>query len=669
MGVTPGAVARLSGNRDTHVRIVPGTVTPGQVAVDAFVLRNSQSAEGQQISLDPVKLRPLDSVVIRTETPELQHPGDLSDALFDMTLTEGDRFLVPLPQGAPIEIEVVSAAPEAAGLFGAESVVSLESQPSASPEYEGIGGLEEQITRVHEMIAAPLVRPELYERLGIAAPRGVLFCGPPGSGKTLLARAVAARTHAAFFHINGPEIVSKHYGDSEAALRGVFDAASARAPSIIFIDEIDAIAPRRDALSGEKQVERRVVAQLLTLLDGLADRGRVVVMAATNLPDSLDPALRRPGRFDREIVFKPPSVQERREILAVHLARAPLGQSADLDALAEETHGYVGADLAALAREAAVAALARSVAESGGEDRVKIDTLEITGTDLSHGLRATAPSALRGAEALSPPTHWEDLGGASAVREALDRAVLWPRAHGSAFRALGLTPARGVLLVGPPGTGKTLAGRVLATESGMNFLPVRAPRLLSQYFGEAERAVAELFATARAAAPTLLFFDELDALAPRRTGKDPVLDRIVAQLLTEFDGLADVSDVVVLAATNRPASIDPALTRPGRFDTVVDFPLPNAEARNEILEIHLRGRSLAADLSTGSIAQASNGMTGADLRVLVEEAAREALCRAVHAGLDQPQISSVDLERALARMREGSALREDDHILARQEIA
>ena len=388
-----------------------------------------------------------------------------------------------------------------------------------------------------------------------------------------------------------------------------------RAPSIVFIDEIDAIAPRRDALSGEKQVERRVVAQLLTLLDGLADRGRVVVMAATNLPDSLDPALRRPGRFDREIVFKAPSAAERREILAVHLARAPLHDDVSLEYLANATHGYVGADLAALAREAAVAALARSVAAAGGEERVRIDELVITAADLDHGLLVTGPSALRGADASPNPTRWEDVGGASAVREALERAVLWPTQHRAAYRSLGLTPARGVLMVGPPGTGKTLAAAVLATEAQMNFLPVRAPRLLSQYFGEAERAVAELFATARATAPTLLFFDELDALAPRRTGKDPVLDRIVAQLLTEFDGLKDDAGVVVLAATNRASAIDPALTRPGRFDAVVPFPLPDEAGRSEILAIHLRGRRFAADLDLARFARATEGATGADLGV------------------------------------------------------
>ena len=632
------------------------------MAADAIVIRNAGTAEGSQIDLEPVALPTLASVVVRTNGHLIGGPGDLADALFDMTLTVGDHLTVPLPEGRAAEIEVVATQPEGAGLFSAESVVSLEADPKSGPDYEGIGGLEEQIARVHEMIAAPLIRPELYARLGIAAPRGVLFCGPPGSGKTLLARAVAARTKAAFFHVNAPEIVSKHYGDSEAALRSVFEAAEKRAPSIVFIDEIDAIAPRRDALSGEKQVERRVVAQLLTLLDGLADRGRVIVMAATNLPDSLDPALRRPGRFDREIVFKPPSVAERREILGVHLAQAPLGKDVDLSRIAEATHGYVGADLAALAREAAVAALARSVAAAGGEEQVQIDALEITGADLEHGLSVTSPSALRGADATPAPTHWDDIGGAAAVREALESAVLWPMKHREAFQTLGLSPARGVLLVGPPGTGKTLAARVLATESGMNYLPVRAPRLLSQYFGEAERAVAELFATARATAPTLLFFDELDALAPRRSGKDPVLDRIVAQLLTEFDGLAHGSGVVVLAATNRAGAIDPALTRPGRFDTVVRFPLPDAAARQEILGIHLRSRRAETDLDLAGIAQGAKGMTGADLGVLVEDAAREALVRAVRSGSAEPGIAQGDLVSALDRLKRAAETRDSDHI-------
>jgi transitional endoplasmic reticulum ATPase len=669
LGLLSGDTARLEGPRGgTHVRVAAGQADAGTLLVDRLVAANAGLERGDAATLSAVPLPQVQTLHIRVDSGPTATPGDLADALYDMALTEGDRLALALPAGRSAQATVVAMQPAGGGLFGERSVVTVEAAPAAI--LDGVGGLDEQIARVEEIVGTPLTRPDLYQRLGISPPRGILFCGPPGSGKTLLARAVASRTRAAFFHIDGPEIVSKHYGDSEEALRRVFEAAARRAPSIIFIDELDAIAPRRDILSGEKQVERRIVAQLLTLLDGIEDRGRVVVMAATNLPDSLDPALRRPGRFDREIVFRPPSEAQRRAILDVHLARAPLGEDVDLGAVAAATHGYVGADLAALAREAAVAALARAVAAAGGDDRVRADDLTITAADIATGLATTGPSALRGAAAETVPVSWDDVGGAEAVRDALRQAVIWPLRHRDAQAALGVKPARGVLLAGPPGTGKTLVARALATESGMNLLHVRPPRILSQFLGEAERAVAEVFASARAAAPALVFFDEFDALAPRRAGRDPTLDRIVAQLLAEFDALTWHPGVVVLAATNRPAAIDPALTRPGRFDIVVRMDLPDGRARRAILAVHFRGRTLRSGLDLDVLAAATAGLSGADLATLAGDAARNALARAMTRGAGPVDgIGPDDIEAALDRLKAAQAARSDDFIDLQGEAA
>lgn len=626
IGVDPGDPILIEGTTGTHCRAVPGPSDVAWVEIDAHVAKRIGLDWGAEARLIPAPLPVLSAVIVEVTGVQTARLEDLAEALYDLPLTEGDSLTVRLPMGQEAQVAVTSTDPEPAGLFGDRTVISVAERPVAQ-QYQGIGGLEQQIARVHEMVAAPLERPDLFERLGIAPPRGILFTGPPGSGKTLLARAVAGRTKAAFFHVSAPEILSKHYGDSEAALRKVFDAAGRQAPAIVFIDEIDAIAPRRDALSGEKQVERRVVAQLLTLLDGLSDRGRIVVMAATNLPDALDPALRRPGRFDREIVFRAPSCADRREILAVHLGAAPLDRCVDLDAVAEASHGYVGADLAALTREAALAALARNVAAAGGEDRVAAAAIFITQRDLEHGLTVTRPSILRDTVVDSPTIGWGDVGGLEDVKAALREAVMWPLEHRAMFQSLGLSSSRGLLLSGPPGSGKTLLARAIAGESGINFIGVRPTRILSQFLGEAERAVSDLFEKARQAAPALLFFDEFDAVAGRRGSQDAVMDRIVAQLLVELDGLATNTGVTVLAATNRAAAIDPALLRPGRIDRVIEVPLPDAVVRRAILDVHTSARRLAFGVDLDRVAEDTAGASGADLAALTEDAARSALRR------------------------------------------
>ena len=646
LGLSPGDVVALTGARTSHARVLPSPRGSGRAEASAELLVNLGLVSGQTVGIRPAALPALRSVILRAKTRI-----DLRESLYDQPLTLGDQIA-----GA----EIVALDPQA-GLFTEATTLSLETPPEAAPLYDGIGGMAEQIARVHELVATPLLRPDLFERLGIAPPRGLLFIGPPGSGKTLLARAVAARTSAAFFQISGPEVVSKHYGESEAALRAIFAAAAKAAPAIVFIDEIDAIAPRRDALSGEKQVERRLVAQLLTLMDGLSDRGRIIVMAATNLPDSLDPALRRPGRFDREVSFGPPKPLQRKEILQVHLARSPLAPDVDLGAIAEEAHGYVGADLAALAREASLAALNRATKAAGGEQNLAAPSLFLTQADLRQGLAATAPSALRDTQVESPTVRFADIGGLDQVKEALTEAILWPQAHKEAFAALRLRPAAGVLLSGPPGSGRTLLARALAQASGMNFIPLRPARILSQFLGEAERAVAEVFAKARNAAPCLVFLDEIDTLAPRRAGKDASLDRIVAQLLTEMDGLSANTSVTVLAATNRPGAIDPALTRPGRFDLVIEIPPPDAPGRLAILRVHARALPLAPEVDLARLAEAAEGASGAALTGITTAAARSALRRSL-VEASAPQITQADFAQALEAFRARAGVLAEDHL-------
>ena len=645
IGLTPGQTVVLTGRRHCYGRAAPGHLNSGEIELDTVTVKNAGTDVGRQVTIAPAELRHLSALHIRTEAAA--SPPDLHEALFDMALAEGDRLTVALPRIGPTSIAVTQAIPDGAGLVGDQTAIVLETPAGPEHNYEGIAGLSDQIARVHEMVATPLLRPDLFKHLGLDAPRGVLFTGPPGSGKTLLARAVAARTKAAFFQIDGAEIVSKHYGESEAALRRVFDAARKAQPAIVFIDEIDALAPRRMELSGEKQVERRVVAQLLTLMDGLQDRGRLVVMAATNLPDAIDPALRRPGRFDREIRFVPPSPIDRLAILSLHLTDAPLASDVDLEAIAHEAAGYVGADLASLAREAGMAALARTVAAAGGADRVDRSTLTITQRDLEAALDRSVPSLLRQAAEAGPPVAWDDIGGLEEPKEALQQAIEWPRQHATAFQNLGLRPPRGILLTGPPGTGKTLLARALAGADSMNFIPVRPPDLLSQFLGQAERSVSQLFETARFTAPSLLFFDELDALAPRRGGGDAVFDRIVAQFLVELDGVRPGDGVTVLAATNRAAALDPALLRPGRFDVIIDIPPPDTATREAILAVHLGRRPIAPEVKVAKFAAATEGASGADLAHLAEAAAWQALERAVAEGAD-PEIKDVDLDVALA---------------------
>jgi transitional endoplasmic reticulum ATPase len=514
------------------------------------------------------------------------------------------------------EAETGAAAPTAAQ--------TAKPAPAVPPvSYAHIGGLDREIQRIREIVELPLRSPQVFERLGIAPPKGVLLYGAPGSGKTLIARALAQETGAHFIVVNGPEIIDKLYGQSESALRRVFEEAGSHAPSIVFIDEIDAVAPRRSQVQGE--VEKRIVAQLLTLLDGLADRGEVVVIGATNLPDHIDPALRRPGRFDREIVLPTPDRQGREAILRVHTRAMPLSSEVDLAHLASVTHGFVGADLAALCREAAMIALRRFAPDA-------LDHVIVTAADFEAALAGLHPSATRDVYVETPDIGWDDIGGLEGAKTALRQAVELPLLYPALFAQARLSPPRGILLSGSPGTGKTLLAKALARETNVNFLSVRGPELLNKWVGESERAVRDLFRVARQAAPCVLFFDEFDALARARTGGDPAAERVVAQLLTEIDGITEARGVLILAATNRPDLIDPALLRPGRLDLHIDIGLPDREARRSIFAIHLRERPLAPDIDADALVAASDGWSGAQIAEWCRRAALRAVTRAIASG-------------------------------------
>jgi transitional endoplasmic reticulum ATPase len=529
--------------------------------------------------------------------------------------------------------------------------------------YEDIGGLKPQLQRIREMIELPLRYPEVFERLGIDAPKGVLLHGPPGCGKTLIARAIAHETQASFFAVSGPEIIHKFYGESEAHLRKIFEEGSRKAPSIIFLDEIDAIAPRREQVVGE--VEKRVVAQLLALMDGLAKRQKVIVIAATNLPNVLDPALRRPGRFDREIAIPIPDRNGRKEVLEIHSRGMPLAKQVDLNHLAEITHGFVGADLEALCREAAMICLRRIMPDVDfGLARIPYDQLaklEVEMGDFLDALRDIEPSALREVFVEVPNVRWQDVGGLAEIKQRLVEAVEWPLRYPDLFTQAGIRPPKGILLSGPPGCGKTLLAKAVASETKVNFISVKGPELLSKYVGESEKAVREVFRKARQAAPCIVFFDEIDALVPGRSAGASdahVAERVLSQFLAELDGVEELKGVLVLGATNRIDLLDPAILRPGRFDVVVGIPFPDEGGRNEIFAIQLQNKPLGAGINFRDLASRTSGFTGADISSACNQAALRGVRRAVQggekapAGQAQVTIEVSDLEAALQEIRQ-----------------
>ncbi|ALV63161.1 Cell division protein FtsH [Thermococcus sp. 2319x1] len=764
LGVGPGDIVELEGERKTAAIVEnahPDDRGLDIIRMDGYIRRNAGVSIGDYVTVRKAEVQEAMKVVLAPAQKGvyLQIPGELVKRnLLGRPVVKGDLivasgretefytgspfdelfrgFFESLPLGfGELKFIVVNTTPK--GIVQITYNTEIEVLPQAVevkeekvPEvtYEDIGGLKEAIQKIREMVELPLKHPELFERLGIEPPKGVLLYGPPGTGKTLLAKAVANEANAHFIAINGPEIMSKYYGESEERLREIFKEAEENAPSIIFIDEIDAIAPKREEVTGE--VEKRVVAQLLTLMDGLKSRGKVIVIGATNRPDAVDPALRRPGRFDREIEVGVPDKQGRKEILQIHTRGMPLEPDYDkksvlrvlselkrkfslegakldeiikkvegakdeneikeilkedgeiykevrhrlidllLEELAEKTHGFVGADLAALAREAAMVVLRRLITEgkiNPEEERIPpevLQELKVTRNDFYEALKMIEPSALREVLIEVPNVRWEDIGGLEEVKQELREAVEWPLKYPKAFQRLGITPPKGILLYGPPGTGKTLLAKAVANESEANFIGIRGPEVISKWVGESEKRVREIFRKARQAAPTVVFIDEIDAIAPVR-GSDinRVTDRLINQLLTEMDGIEENSGVVVIAATNRPDILDPALLRPGRFDRLILVPAPDEKARLEILKVHTRRVPLASDVSLEELAKKTEGYSGADLAALVREAALIALRRAVSSTprefveeqaeefLEKLRVSRRDFEEAMKKVK------------------
>jgi transitional endoplasmic reticulum ATPase len=672
IGCAIGDVLSLEGKATAYARAMPLPVSlrgTGSILVDQTLRSNAGLTIGEAATVLKTDL----PVAKRVEfAREDKADGvkltmrQLCDEFEHKPLVAGNVFSIGLANGKSLTLKVTATEPAGPVIGGQATAFLLMANGAPSSEtslsYGDLGGLSREVARVREMIELPIKRPDFFEHLGIQPPRGVLLSGPPGTGKTLLARAVARECQASFFQINGPEIVGKHYGESEKHLRDIFRKAENEQPAVIFIDEIDAIAPKRDSLNGDRQVERRIVGQLLTLLDGLTNRGQVIVMAATNLPNSLDPALRRPGRFDREIVFGVPDKAARRDILNIHTSAMPLAQDVDLDHIASVSHGYVGADLAALAREAGMSALRRATQAEVSPEHLNVSNLLVQQVDFLQAHQEIVPSAIREVYTDIPESSWSDIGGHDDIKQALIEAVVWPLKHGDLYESAGVRPSKGILLAGPPGTGKTLLALTLASESGVSFISVRGPQLLSQFVGESERAIRDVFQKARLAAPCILFFDEIDALTPRRGGEaGAVMDRIVAQFLTEIDGIDDLRGVFVLAATNRQDQVDPAVLRPGRFDLTLDVGLPDAATRQTILEIHAAKSKLDKTVDLGALATRLDGLSGAELEAVVRQAAMAAIRRSVSTGINDnyalPVLTSTDFTEAAMAVSAANANR------------
>ncbi|HVO36599.1 MAG TPA: CDC48 family AAA ATPase [Candidatus Acidoferrum sp.] len=663
LGISAGDVIEIVGKRTTSAIAWPAYSEDQNrelLRIDGFSRKNAGVAINEYVLVRPAKVKSAMGITLAPVDMRLNVDDDFTNfvknRLMERTLVEGDTTLVMM-LGHAIPFTVSKTRPHGIVKVTAETRLTILNEPAPEGKglprttYEDVGGLHEEIQRVREMVELPLRHPELFQRLGIEPPKGVLLHGPPGCGKTLLARAVANESEANFYSINGPEIMSKFYGESEARLREIFQQAQQNAPSIIFIDELDAIAPKREEVTGE--VERRVVAQLLALMDGLSGRGNLIVIGATNRPSALDPALRRPGRFDREIEIGVPDKQGRYEILQIHTRGMPLAEDVDLKKLSEMTHGYTGADLSALSRETAMKALRRYLPQINlEEERIPpsvLEKMEVKMEDFMGAYKEVTPTAMREVYIEVPSVHWEDIGGLEEVKQDLKEAVEWPLKSPEMFTRLGIKPPKGILIYGPPGCGKTLLARGVATESEANFISIKGPEVFSKWVGESEKAIREVFRKARMAAPSVVFFDEIDALTPRRGmgfGDSGVSERVISQLLTEMDGLIGLEDIVVIAATNRPDIVDPAVLRPGRFDRLIYVPEPDEKSRLQIFRIYTKNMPLAKDVDVVQLANMAKNYSGADIEALCREAALLALRRNV----DCTEVSLRDFEEAFKKM-------------------
>jgi transitional endoplasmic reticulum ATPase len=662
LNISSGDVVEVKGKKTTCAiawPLSPGDVGENIIRMDGGLRKNAGVALNEYVSIRKADVKNASLISLAPTDVKLSYIDDefisyVRDKLLDKPVVAGEIVPVQIFGGETLHLTVIQTRPGGIVIVREDTKLEVEEKPTEARivprvTYEDIGGLKEAIQRIREMVELPLRHPEIFERLGIEPPKGVLLYGPPGCGKTLLAKAVANEADANFLTINGPEIMSKFYGESEERLRQIFREAQEKAPSIIFIDEVDAIAPKREEVHGE--VERRVVAQLLTLMDGLQSRGQVIVIAATNVPGILDPALRRPGRFDREIEIGIPDKNGRLEILQIHTRGMPLAQDVDLKHLAEITHGYTGADLAALCREAAMKALRRYLPEINLEEKripqQILEKMEVKMDDFMNAYREIVPTAMREVYVEVPAVHWDDVGGLEDVKQQLREMVEWPLKKPEKFRKMGIKPPKGVLLYGPPGCGKTLIARAVATESESNFISIKGPEVFSKWVGESEKAIREVFRKARMAAPCVVFIDEIDSIAPRRGlgySDSGVTERVVSQLLTEMDGLIAMENIVVLAATNKPEILDPALMRPGRFDRLIYIPPPDENSRLQILKVHTRNMPLD-NVNLDEIAKNTNGYSGADLEALCREAAMNALRR------DSEKIEMKDFNEALKKIK------------------
>jgi transitional endoplasmic reticulum ATPase len=609
---------------------------------DYVVVRKAEVKNALSIVLAPVNMR---------LNVDEDFANFVKNRLIDRTFVEGDTTSVMM-LGHSVQFTVAMMQPQGIVKMIHDTILQILTEPAAETKgvtritYEDLGGLEEEIQRIREMVELPMRHPEIFQTLGIDPPKGVLLLGPPGCGKTLLARAVANESDANFFSINGPEIISKFYGESEAKLREIFEQAHKNAPSIILIDELDSIAPKREEVTGE--VEKRVVAQLLSLMDGLTGRGNVIVIGATNRPNALDPALRRPGRFDREIEIGTPGKRGRHDILLIHSRGMPLARDVDLKVLAERTHGYTGADLAALCREAAMKALLRYLPEINlKEERIPpcvLEKMEVRIDDFINAFKEITPTAMREIAVEVPVVHWDEVGGLEEVKEKLKETVEWPLKNPEVFKRMGIQPPKGILLIGPPGCGKTMLARAVATESEANFISIKSPEVFSRWVGESEKAIREIFRKARMASPAVIFFDEVDSLAPRRgqgDGDSGVTERVISQLLTEMDGIIPLENIIVIAATNRPDIVDSAVLRPGRFDRLIYVPEPDEAARLEIFKINTKNMPLSNDVDIKEY-HMTKGYSGADISSVCREAAMNALRRDNNA----KEVTFSDFEKA-----------------------
>jgi len=658
LNIQTGSIIEIKGKRVTAAiawSTRPDVDDPGIIRMDGYLRKNAGVGLGDKVIVKKASEKPAVSVVLKPMSK--QPSGDprfeafVKNRLINYPTSQGDIISVTMITKG-LSFVVTKTRPEGVVIIKPQTTVHVSDRPHLQSQarnipyisYEDIGGLSDAIFKLREIVELPLKHPEVFDKLGIEPPRGVLLYGTPGCGKTLLARAVANESDAHFIAINGPEIISKFYGESEKHIREVFKEAEDNSPAIIFIDEIDAIAPKREETTAE--TERRIVAQLLSLMDGLYRKGKVIVIGATNRANTIDPALRRPGRFDREIELPVPAARERLEILQIHTRWMPLAEDVDLVRISEKTHGFVGADLSALCREAAMRSLRSHIPslifEEGNIPNQAIDNLKITMQDFDEALKDIQPSALREIIIEVPSVHWNEIGGLAAVKQELLEVVEWPLKKSGDFRKMGVKPPRSVLLFGPPGCGKTLLAKAVATESEANFISIRGPEVISKWVGESEKAIREIFRKARAAAPTVIFIDEIDSIARRReyaANDSNVPERVVSQLLTEMDELATVENVAVMCATNRPDILEPALLRPGRIDRIIYVPPPNKDERIQILEIYTRDMPLEQDVNIDRIANDTDGYLGADLENLCREAAiiaiREKSATVKHAHFDQ----------------------------------